>query len=369
MSFDHHGKRKVSFQHLLNPVRQLPGLLVVIVKRQRHYLGLSLLALLNIILAVGLITNASFFAEAVDRVVLLQELKDFSSATNRPPFSTSVYVFPSRRQPLTLENAEQLANHIGQTIAGEVGLPLRHLGTEVSSGSLTLLPDPSSTLFAGKETLGTIETVYIANVADQMEIIEGAAMDEQGSSKETVDVWIHETNAQGMGIHIGEKMALGINRTDIRKPIRVAGIWRAKNPQDPFWFNNPDSAYKNTLLVRRQDYIQFIQPILGTGSAQASWYVILDENRIIPGQSQQYLDGFKRSLDIINKYLPGSRMNMPPLDPLAKFVQRSATLTVLLIGYNLPAYAILLYFLVLTSGVMAQWQRRETVMLVSRGMS
>jgi len=60
---------------------------------------------------------------------------------------------------------------------------------------------------------------------------------------------------------------------------------------------------------------------------------------------------------------------MAPLDPLAKFVARSSALTVLLLGYNLPAFAILLYFLVLTSAIMAQWQRRETVMFVSRGMS
>lgn len=356
-----------------NPLRlvlQFPGIALVTFKRLRHFLGLSLLALINVILSVGLITNASFFSQAVDRVVLDQELKDFSSVTGRPPFSTSIYIFPSRSRPVTFEKAEELGAYIRQTIVSEVGLPLRHLGLELTSGNLILQPAPESRLFGqGQDNLGTVETVAIANVASQMAIVEGVPMDEKGSSKGSMDVWMYDSKAQSMGVHIGEKLLLSLNVSGAKVPIQVAGIWKAKDPKAEFWFSNPDSAYKNVVLVRRNDYINKVQPILGNGAGQVSWYVILDEKKVVPSQSQHYLEGFQRSLDIINKYIPGARMNMPPLDPLTKFVARSSALTVLLIGYNLPAFAILLYFLVLTSTIMAQWQRRETVMLVSRGMS
>jgi putative ABC transport system permease protein len=43
-------------------------------------------------------------------------------------------------------------------------------------------------------------------------------------------------------------------------------------------------------------------------------------------------------------------------------------LTILLLGFNLPALGFLIYFLVLSSAIIAQWQQRETAMLVSRGM-
>ena len=354
----------------LRPILQFPSILKIILKRQRHYLVLTLLALVNVVLAVGLITSASFFSQAVDRVVLLQELREFTSVTGRPPLSTSIYIFPSRRQPITLEKAEELAQHIAQIMAGEVGLPVQHLGIEVTSGNLTLQPAPDSTLFAeGKNNLGSVNTAYVANVAGQMKIIEGQPLDEDGASGEVVDVWMHEAMAQSMGAHIGEKLILSINMNGPKTPVQVAGIWRAEDPQGPFWFNNPDSAFKTSLIVRRSDYIQSIQPMLGSGAGQVSWYVVLDENEIAPKHSEAYLLGFERSLELINRFLPGARMNMPPLDPLEEFVDRSSTLTVLLLGYNLPAFAILLYFLALTSAVMAQWQRRETVMLVSRGMS
>lgn len=355
---------------LLRPFYQFPAIVKLILKRQRHYLGLTFLALVDIILAVGLITNAAFFSQAVDRVVLLQELKQFSSTTGRPPLSTSIYIFPSRRKPLQLEAAEALAPHISQTLSTEIGLPVRHQGFQVTGGSLMLQPAPDSDLFAqGKKYLGNIETTYIAGVSDQMEIIEGIPLDESGTSKDALDVWIYESTAQSMGVHIGEKLAVGATLSSTQVPVRVAGIWRAKDALADFWFNNPDSDLRDAFLIRRSDYLQRIQPITDSGTGEAAWYIILDENKILPKESERYLRGFTRSLEIIDKFLPGAKMNTPPLDPLTKFIQRSSTLTVLLLGYNLPAFAILLYFLALTSAIMVQWQRRETVMLVSRGMS
>jgi putative ABC transport system permease protein len=366
-SYKSFGKQK---SNLLSPFLQFPGIVKVILKRQRHYLVLSTLALVNIILAVGLVNNAAFFSQAVDRVVMLQELEAFTSVTGRPPLSTNIYIFPSRRAPITLENAEQLTRHISGALSSEVGLPIRHLGTLVSSGSLMLQPAPDSELFAqGKDYLGNVEAVYITNVASQMEIIEGAEMDEGGESVGPIQVWMHEVMAQAMGINIGEELMMGINLAETKVPVKIAGIWRAVDPEAEFWFNNPNSAFKTSFLVRRNDYAKSVQPMVASGVGEASWYVILDESRITPKEGEKYLNGFDRAQIIIDKFVPGAKMNTPPRDPLKKFVARSSALTVLLIGYNLPAFGILLYFLVLTSAIMAQWQKRETVMLVSRGMS
>ncbi len=356
--------------NLFRPIYQIPGIVKLIVKRQRHYFGLTLLALVDIILAVGLVTNASFFSGAVDRVVLNQELEAFSKQTGRPPFSTSVYVFPSRRLPMTLEYAEKISQNIAETITSQVKIPLRHLGIQVSSGSFMLSPAPGSALFAeGKKYLGNVEAVYIKDITDQMQIVEGKPLDEKGTSKDALDVWIHDLMVQSMGINVGEKLNIGVNLAQTQIPVRVAGVWHSKDPESSFWFSNPDSSLKDVFIIRRNDYVNVIQPLVELGTGEASWYVILDENKIKTADSSGYLNGFKRANDMIVKFMPGARMNMPPLEPLAKFVQRSGAMTVILLGYNLPAFAILLYFLAMTSTIIASWQRRETVMLVCRGMS
>ncbi|TFG69368.1 MAG: ABC transporter permease [Anaerolineales bacterium] len=122
------------------------------------------------------------------------------------------------------------------------------------------------------------------------------------------------------------------------------------------------------LLVRRGDYLNYIQPILARRSWSLSWHFILDDSIVYPDKAAEYLEGFERAAIIINKYLPDAKINAPPLDPLKNFVTRGDTLTILLLGFNLPSFGFLIYFLVLSSGIIAQWQQRETATLVGRGM-
>ena len=186
---------------------------------------------------------------------------------------------------------------------------------------------------------------------------------------EVLDVWMHDRLAQEMGIQINDQLTVRPNVRVQPVMIRIAGIWHANDPQDEFWFGDPDGQLKNSLIVRRNDYIKFVQPMVPSGSRGASWYVVLDDHKIIPNDSASYLAGFQRGQDRIATFLPDVRLNTPPLTPLRDFVQRSGILTIILLGYNLPALTILLYFLLLISSIMAQWQSKETSLLTSRGMS
>ena len=355
---------------LMNFVNQLPGFFLLILRRQQYHLGLVILALLGIILSVGMVTNASFFSQAVDRAILQQNLAEFSRLTGRPPISTNVYVFPSDRNPLTLENAEELSREIGDTLASSVGLPLRQLGIEISSGTMLLQPKPGSDLSTqGQDLLGTVSAVYIANIAEHMVIDAGSPLDAVQTTADGMDVWMHDRLAQAMDIEINDQFSVRPNVTLNPVLIRIAGIWHARDPKEDFWFGDPDVQLKSSLLVRREDYIKFVQPMVASGSRAASWYVILDEKEIIPKDSASYLAGFQVGQDRIAEFLPDVHLNTPPLNPLRDFVQRSNVLTVILLGYNLPAFAILLYFLLLISSIMAQWQNKETAILTSRGMS
>ena len=345
---------------------QTIGLFKLVVKRQRHHVGLSLLSLLGIILAVGLVTNASFFSQAVDRVILGQKLADFARMTGRPPFSTSVYVFPSAESPLTLERAEQLSDQIGQIFSQEIGLPIRHQGTQISSGSLMMQTSGST----GKnEFLGSAPAVYVAGISSHMTILDGQPLDENGTSQDIPQVWIHDYMAQKMGLHLGEKIQVGVILTSNPLTIQVAGFWKAKDKDGNFWFNDPDSSLKEVFLFRRNDYIKFVEPMVASGSREADWYIILDELKAVSNKGNQYLNGFQTGQKLVSQILPEVHLNMPPLEPLKEFVSRSQALTLLLLGYNLPAFGILLYFLLVISTIIARWQRRETSVLMSWGMS
>ncbi len=338
------------------------------VERLVHHPGLTFLALLGIVLAIGLVSNAAFFAQAVDQVILDQELDAFSAMTGRPPFSTSVYTFPSARSPITLQHGEELAQHVSGTIAGEVGLPVNHLGMQLHSGNMMLLPQEGDTQYGEDEFLGSVDIVYFQNISDKMRIVAGDELDPEGMSGEAADVWMHNRLAERMGVNVGEELRIGVNVRAELLDVRIKGIWQAQDLDDDFWFENPDATLQNALLVRRNDYISHIQPMVPSGSWYVSWHMILDDSRVYPELAQDYIQGFARSGVIIDRYLPRARINTPPLDPLRNFVTRGDTLTMILLSFNLPAFGFLLYFLVLSSAIIAQWQQRETAMLVGRGL-
>ena len=353
----------------MQAILKLRGLISLAFKRQVSHPSLTFLALLGIILAVGLVTSIAFFSQAVDQVVISQELGAFSDMTGRPPFSTRIYTFPSTRQPLTLQQAEDQAPHVAETMAKEVGLPLLHLGLEVDSGNLALMPGKDSVLYGdGKTSLSTVSATYVHGISAHMEIIGGDALDE-GQSGDVLDVWMHTKMAEKIGTQIGESFEIGVNLRSNKIPIRIRGFWQAKDATDPFWFSDPDAKLDEVLLVRRNDYISRIQPLISARTRLVNWHIILDDEALIPSEARNYLKGFERSLAILQKFVPDARLNTPPLDPLETFVDREFTLTTLLLGFNIPAFGFLIYFLILTSVIIARWQRRENAILVSRGMS
>ena len=362
-------------RRLWRPLNRFTGFAWMVLRRMRFQFSLTLLSLLTIVLAVGLVTNTSFFSRAVDRVILTKNLEDFSKTTGRPAFSTSVEYIPANIAPVGVADAERFSEQISAVLVSKVGLPVRHNSLAVSGGGMLLQSEPGVTKYAlTKGYLDTIEPVYVASAAGHITVSDGKPYSDGYASPGVLEVWLHDSFGQKLGINVGETFQFGATLTSTQIKIKVAGFWHSNRlpdgkPDSEFWFNDPDSNLANALLVTRADYLKFIQPDLPSKTRGLTWYIILDESKVNTSRSAQYIDGFRQATIQLNKSLPGIRLNTPPLDPLQKFVTSSSTLTLLLLGYNLPAFFILLYFLILTSSIVARWQRRETTLLVSRGLT
>ncbi len=333
--------------------------------------ALTLLALIGIVLAVGLLTSAGFFSQAVDRVILQQELDALHRSTGRIPFSTRVYFQPSSRKPVSLIDAENVGQSIGDTMAAEIGLPLEHLGLQVESGGLMLVPMPDDGRYgSAKSFLNTVNVVYINEVADRLEMVAGEPFGTYDPvDPETLDVWMHARLAEEMGIRAGERFQITVNLRTAPRKIYIRGLWQAKDVTDTFWFSNPDTTLRTALLVGRTGFLQFIDPMLPAKSGFVNWHIILNDAPLNPKYAAAYANGFEQGMMVVNRYLPGARLDVSPLDPLKDFVRRQSGLTLMLLGFNIPALAFLLYFLLQISLIIVRWQQRETALLVSRGMT
>lgn len=354
---------------ILRPLRIFGGLSVLTLKRLRSQPGLALLSIVQIVLALGLLTSAGFFAQAVDRVILQQELDKLSRATGRPPFSTRVYFFPSSRRPMDVNAAEAAGRSIAGTLAAEIGLPIGHAITQLESGNMMLMPPPNDTRYGDAGALlATTNLIYIQEVGSRLQILAGEALDDDGrSGSGEMDVWMHRDMAATLGLDVGETFSIALASNQPTTLIRVRGVWQAADTSDAYWFRNPDTALRDVLLVRRLDYVDWVQPLVVGGSRFASWQISLDDSKLNPAFARAYAEGFERGMAIIDKYVPGANLDVSAVTSLKDFVGRKTTLTVLLLGFNIPALGFLFYFLILISAIIARAQQRETSLMVSRG--
>ncbi len=352
--------------HLWRPFRGFLDLLHLSSQRLRYHFGLSLLSLLGVILAIGLVSSAAFFAQAVETVIMRQELAEYSRITGRPPFSSRVFAPSSPSVPLTLERGEALAENVADTLSSEVGLPIKFTSFLADSGVLSLQPKADDTRYEGKRSLDDVNLAYLPGVEAYI-TVEGELLGE-GQSGEALDVWMHQALADKLAIQLGDEFDLTTSQGRISIPIRLAGLWQSNDPKDPFWFSDPDQTLGDKLFVRRNDYIGHVEARLETKVRSATWYVVLDEMRARPAGARNYATGWEQAAGVVKRYLPGAQLTLPSV-PLANFVGRQTTLTTILLGFNVPAFGFLLYFLILTSAVIAYWQQRESAILISRGMT
>lgn len=343
----------------------LLGIVLLAVRRTWSQPALALLALAGIVLAVGTLTSAGFFAQAVDTALLRESLAALSAETGRAPFATRVYVQPTGQQPMSLEDAERTGQQVAATFASEVGLPLRRTGLYVESGSMLLQPLPDDTRYGDKKQLGSVNVIYIADVADHIDV-QGDPFAAPAVGSE-LEVWMHARLAAEMGVRPGERF--GLSPTLRQPPIRVLvrGLWQAHDRKDPFWFNDPDLSMRAALLVKRDGYAAAIEPMLPSRIGVASWQITLDDQQALPERAAGYAAGIDRGLFSISQFLPDAKLDVSPAATLSRFGQQRDALTAQLVAFNLPAVIVLLLFLGLSAAIVNRRRESELALLASRG--
>ncbi|MBM3189076.1 MAG: FtsX-like permease family protein, partial [Chloroflexi bacterium] len=339
----------------------------LVLKRVRHLVGVTVLAVLGIVLSVGLISSAGFFAQGVDQAILVTELAEFTRVTGRDPFLTRVYIFPAEYSPIPLERAESLRDLVAGILAREVGLPPKDVRLAVSTGRVQLRPPPDLPLYAPDHTFPMVTLGYTADIAGHMETVLGEPLDGDPSDG-SLDVWMHVALADRMGVQIGDRFVIELGEDRQGVPLGVRGVWAPRDPENPFWYGDPRTDMIDVLLVRRQDYVARLEPLIPAGTRYVTWDITLDERAVESARVSDYVSGFERSLIVLQRYLPEARL-VTPDNPLRSFVRRQTALTTLLLGFGVPSFIFLLGFLALMSTIIVRWRQRETAILVSRGVS
>ncbi len=353
------------------------GVLWLAIKRLRSAPELTFGVLVGLVTVVTLTSSIPMYVEAANNKVLSQELGSIAGGS-RPAFSF-MYLYSQLPGTSTRwADIQKVDQYIGTTAVGLIGLPLEQSMLYVHSNQFSLFPsgtDVYSAEFGGRRPLSRVQLGFVRELQEHVDIVDGQFAPESQPDG-PIEVIIAEEKANELGLHAGDEFILyrkseesaGIQTKRFEDTVRIAGIWRASDPSDSFWFLRPE-AYKDVLLLPEHSYIARIVSDEPYTLTYAGWYQVFDGSLV----EAQNVTSIMRSMERVRSQLAGLLRDLNyPISPawaLTRYQRTVSLQTKVLLTFSIPLILLALGYVIFVSSLSIRQQRLEIALLKSRGSS
>jgi putative ABC transport system permease protein len=346
------------------------GLIRVVAQRQRSYLGLVLALVAGFVVAVALVASIPLYSDAVGYRTLRTELDPDAETNPRPPFAFMFSHTDSNDAPLPADRFQKADQYFMSSAANDLGLPKQSLVRYANTDKLRLFPAKAGGSPTGDPLLWA-NVGFASDIEQKIEFTDGKRPAPSVGKDRPAEIMVNERFADKTGAQVGEEFLLlnGDNGgSPFSLPVRIAGIWRPRNPNDAYWFIRPDSL-EDVLLVPEQTYKQRVAPQGSNARAQTLWYLILDGSNVRNQDVPNLLGRIRATLRHVDELLPGVTMPVSPRQGLEGQYSRVRLLTISLVVFSIPILALIGYFIIMVAGMVVQRQQNEIAVFRSRGVS
>ena len=152
----------------------------------------------------------------------------------------------------------------------------------VASDKLPLLPASG----AGSPLLW-VNLAFASELDQHIDVVDGAFP--KPSPTGPVEVLISEALASKLGLQVGEEyLVLGPKRdpANMSVPIKVAGVWRAHDAEDTYWFYTPNSL-DEVMFIPEESYTSRVVTRNPNSIYVALWYLVTDGSGIRSADGQR----------------------------------------------------------------------------------
>lgn len=261
--------------------------------------------------AVGLLASIPLYADAAQHRLLQGELTE--EGAYRPPFSFLWRYVGTWHGDVAWEDYAPADDHLSRQAPSTIGLPLEVSARYVRTLNFRLFPASEAQTFTRREPLLWASLGFVSGLDDHIQLIEGAFPKDRVAGAD-LDVLITQSLAEQAGLQVGERYVLFDQGRDVAQlPVRIAGVWRARDAQDLFWLYQP-SAFDEVLLTSEPAFRVGVLPALGQPINVAARYQVFDGRRLRTPDVPRLLDGVK----IVEARAAASSFTRPqhPLDTL-----------------------------------------------------
>jgi putative ABC transport system permease protein len=341
-------------------------------KRLTNRLSLTLLVILSMAITVAMTVCVPVFSESVSRKIMQEEMALQSHSIERPPFSVRFSALPTTKTPMTIEDVDYAGEWIGDMLSREVGLPIVSSYTQYESPTMYLRREPPVEGDTSVKRTDSVAVTFVRNIGDHITVTNGIGYGSaDGVPQGALSVWVLNSLAQQLELQIGDTYYLSYSPRPgfTAIPLYIAGYWEATDPQEGYWYLEPETSFGNALLTTEDQYRTILEPMLPEGTGYDFWYYVFDDSRMSLDRVGDYLRGIKVVESDVHDRLPSGTLGYAPSDALEQARQRKNALSMSLFSFALPLLGILAFFIASVSAIVARYQQGEAAMLISRGVS
>ena len=346
---------------------------VVATKRLFSQRWLALATTLGLIITVALTMSVPLYADAVYYRVLREKLVQ---ETAHPPFAFMFRYVGAWAVPVQLEDIQQVDEYLSRVVGPALGLPRKTYVRFLETDKFQLFPLEDVAYADAREPLAWVSFGSAGDLESHIVIAEGnfpAVADPAPDSTSNVEVMISEAFATELGLQVGETYMVFARRAiegggerTLQIPVYIAGIWRATDPAEEYWFYNPQ-ALDDTLVVSEGTFAGRLSSYLDDEVNLALWYLVMDGSGVHASDASALLVRINSVRLKAAALLPGTELAVSPADELGGYQRAAALLTFLLYAFSVPIVGLILAFIGLVVGLSVGRQRGEIAVLRSRG--
>ena len=361
----------------MNALFRTWAIFVVAAKRLFAQRWLALATALGLVTSVALIMSIPLYADAVYYRVLREELSGTETQSGvirpHPPFAYMFRYLGAWSDPVEWEDMQPVDTYLSGPAGPALGLSRKFLVRYFKTDNFQLFPQEDIAYADITDPLTWASFAFASDIENHITLLEGSfpavATPAQDS---TIEVMISEALATELGLQVGEtyiafarRQTLEGERT-IQINVRIAGIWRAADPMEEFWFYDP-AALDDAMLVPEGTFVGRISPYLEEEVYLGLWYLVMDGSDVSSSDVNMLLSQISAVMQQASSLMDGTRLDVSPRGALQEYRRAAGLLTFLLYAFSVPIVGLILAFIGLVVGLSVGRQRNEIAVLRSRG--
>jgi putative ABC transport system permease protein len=313
------------------------------------------------------------YADAVSYRILNERLYQ-DVEEQGPPFSFLFRYVGSWSGYLEWEDTQNADEYLTDWAAPMIGLPLDTMVRHYKTDRMRLFPSSEAMYQDPSRPLSYISLGFISDLESHVEMLDGHFPNPVANNTDPMEVMISPKMVEELGMQVGEEYIIyypeplaseSAVQTIFQHPVRIVGVWQARDPSEDFWFYR-QAAFDEVFLIPEATYAQMGQGMRGEVGL-ALWHVILNGDDVRSTDVGPLLSRIAILRNKATAILQDIDIARSPEAELINYSRTVFMLTISLYVFSVPILAIVLYFISLVSGMVVQRQRNEVAMLRSRG--